>query len=89
MFIDTLIDISKDLAKYKNYSRDEFFTLVINDKLNNHAIEYFKRLSNEDYYLLAAEWGTAYERFYSDLWKLKNLLQIKEETFDKLQKGLN
>ena len=55
MFIDTLLEIAKDSAKYKNYNKDQFFTLIINEKLNTHAVEYFKRLKNEDYYLLSAE----------------------------------
>lgn len=90
MFIDTIIDIAKETSQYKNYSRSQFFTLIINEKLNTHVEEYFKRLSDEDYYLLMATWGTASERFESDLRKVRNLLRIKEETWKNLiEEGAN
>ncbi len=89
MFLDNILTIAKETSKYKNYSREQFFTLIINEKLNTHVQEYFKRLSDEDYYLLMSTWGTASERFESDLRKVRNLLKIKEETWNDLWKGMN
>lgn len=79
-FLDNLLDISKDMSVYKNYTPQQLLTKCIDNKLTINIIDYFKKLNDMNYYLYTYQGlHRVKDKIIFDLYTLQKLVEIKDE----------
>ena len=74
MFYDTIKSIAEDLSKYSNLTREQFFTVCVNQKLDKQLDKYMHTLTRDATWANSISFGQAKVELFKNLTKI----QIRE-----------